>query len=123
MARAFLSTAGSHKNAISAIFCHLVCFLSTHVSAIVLLLHDNRSLKQISAMFRQILKHLISNTVYFTIFSNMPPLHVSPLLCPINFSSSSLYEFGLHYPRVFLYRIVLIQKLKRLNALEGKNNI
>jgi hypothetical protein len=43
-----------------------------------------------------------------------------PLLCPINTTSSSSYVFRLHYPRVLHCRIVPIQKLKTLVALERK---
>jgi hypothetical protein len=44
----------------------------------------------------------------------------SPILCPINATSSSSYVFRLQYPRVLHCRIVLIEKLKTLH-LEGKN--
>jgi hypothetical protein len=44
----------------------------------------------------------------------------SPLLCPINTTSSSSYVFRLHYPRVLHCRMVPIQKLKTLVALERK---
>jgi hypothetical protein len=44
----------------------------------------------------------------------------SPLLCPINPTSSFSYVFRLHYPRVLHCRIVPIQKLKTLFALERK---
>ena len=36
----------------------------------------------------------------------------SPILCPINATSSSSYVFRLQYPRVLHCRIVLIEKLK-----------
>ena len=44
----------------------------------------------------------------------------SPLLCPINTTSSSSNVFTLQYPRVLHCRIVPIQKLKTLVALERK---
>jgi hypothetical protein len=44
----------------------------------------------------------------------------SPLLCPINTTSSSSYAFRLHYPRILHCRIVPIKKLKTLFALERK---
>jgi hypothetical protein len=43
----------------------------------------------------------------------------SPLLCPINTTSSS-FVFRLQYPRVLHCRIVPIQKLKTLVAFERK---
>ena len=42
----------------------------------------------------------------------------SPILCPINATSSSSYVFRLQYPRVLHCRIVLNEKLKTLLALE-----
>jgi hypothetical protein len=42
----------------------------------------------------------------------------SPLLCPINAISSSSYVFRLQHPRVLHCKIVPIQKLKTLVALE-----
>ena len=45
----------------------------------------------------------------------------SPLLCPINTTSSSSYVFRLHYPRVLHCGIFPIQKFKTLVALERKN--
>jgi hypothetical protein len=46
----------------------------------------------------------------------------SPLLCPINATSSSsyIYVFRLQYPRVIHCRIVPIEKLKTLVALERR---
>jgi hypothetical protein len=44
----------------------------------------------------------------------------SPLLCPINATSSSSYAFRLQYPRVLHCRIVPFEKLKTLVALERK---
>ena len=44
----------------------------------------------------------------------------SPILCPINATSSSSYVFRLQYQRVLHCRIVLIEKLKTLLALERK---
>jgi hypothetical protein len=44
----------------------------------------------------------------------------SPLLCPINATSSFSYVFRLHYPRVLHCRIVPIQKLKTLFVLGRK---
>jgi hypothetical protein len=42
------------------------------------------------------------------------------LLCPINATSSSSYVFRLQYPRALHCRIVPIEKLKTLVALERK---
>ena len=44
----------------------------------------------------------------------------SPLLRPINATSSSSYVFRLQYPRVLHCRIVSIEKVKTLVALERK---
>ena len=44
----------------------------------------------------------------------------SPFLRPINATSSSSYVFRLQYPRVLHCRIVPIEKLKTLVALERK---
>jgi hypothetical protein len=44
----------------------------------------------------------------------------SPLLCPINATSSSSYVFRLQYPGVIHCRIVPIEKLKTLVALERR---
>jgi hypothetical protein len=46
--------------------------------------------------------------------------HSSPILCPINATSSSSYVFRSQYQRVLHCRIVLIEKLKTLLALERK---
>jgi hypothetical protein len=45
----------------------------------------------------------------------------SPLLCPINATSSSSYVFRLQYPGVIHCRIVPIEKLKTLVALGRKD--
>jgi hypothetical protein len=42
----------------------------------------------------------------------------SPMLCPINATSSCSYVFRLQYPRVLHCRIVPIEKFKTLVALE-----
>jgi hypothetical protein len=44
----------------------------------------------------------------------------SPILCPINATSSSSYVFRLQYPRVLHCRIIPIEKLKTLVALGRK---
>ena len=44
----------------------------------------------------------------------------SPMLCPINATSSSSYVFRLQYPSVLHCRIVLKEKLKTLPALGRK---
>ena len=44
----------------------------------------------------------------------------SPILCPINATSSSSYVFRLQCPRVLHCRIVLIEKLKTLLVLGRK---
>ena len=46
--------------------------------------------------------------------------NASPLLCPINGTYSSSFVFRLQYPRVHRSRIVPIEKLKTLVALERK---
>jgi hypothetical protein len=58
--------------------------------------------------------------VSFDISSNCRHFNGSPLLCPINATSSFSYVFRLHYPRVLHCRIVPIQKLKTLFVLGRK---
>jgi hypothetical protein len=58
--------------------------------------------------------------VSFDISSNCRHFNGSPLLCPINATSSFSYVFTLHYPRVLHCRIVPIQKLKTLFVLGRK---
>ena len=56
----------------------------------------------------------------FDISSNCRHFNGSPLLCPINATSSFSYVFTLHYPRVLHCRIVPIQKLKKIFVLGRK---
>jgi hypothetical protein len=64
--------------------------------------------------------YFIFDIVSFDISSNCRHFNGSPLLCPINATSSFSYVFRLHYPRVLHCRIVPIQKLKTLFVLGRK---
>jgi hypothetical protein len=64
--------------------------------------------------------YFIFDIVSFDISSNCRHFNGSPLLCPINATSSFSYVFRLHYPRVLPCRIVPIQKLKILLVLGRK---
>jgi hypothetical protein len=59
--------------------------------------------------------------VSFDISSNCHHFNGSPLLCPINATSSFSYVFRLQYPRALHCRIVPIEKLKTLVAVGRKN--
>jgi hypothetical protein len=56
------------------------------------------------------------------ILSSICHFNGSPLLCPINATSSFSYLFRLQYARVLHCRIVPIEKLKTLVALGRKKN-
>ena len=58
--------------------------------------------------------------VSFDISSNCRHFNGSPLLCPINATSSFSYVFTLYYPRVLHCRIVPIPKLKKIFVLGRK---
>jgi hypothetical protein len=64
--------------------------------------------------------YFIFDLVSFDISSNCRHFNGSPLLCPINATSSFSYVFRLHYPRVLHRRIVPIQKLEILFVLGRK---
>ena len=64
--------------------------------------------------------YFIFDIVTFDISSNCRHFNGSPLLCPINATSSFSYVFTLHYPRVLHCRIVPIQNLKKLFVLGRK---
>jgi hypothetical protein len=64
--------------------------------------------------------YFIFDIVSFDISSNCLHFNGSPLLCPINATSSFSYVFTLHYPRVLHCRIVPIQNLKKLFVLGRK---
>jgi hypothetical protein len=65
--------------------------------------------------------YFIFDIVYFDISSNCRHFNASPLLCPINATSSFSYVFRLQYPRVLHCRIVPIEKLKILFVFGSKN--
>jgi hypothetical protein len=73
---------------------------------------------QASSSFETV--QFIFDIVSFDISSNCRHFNGSPLLCPINATSSSSYVFRLQYPRVLHCRIVPIEKVKTLVALERK---
>jgi hypothetical protein len=64
--------------------------------------------------------YFIFDIASFDISSNCRHFNGSPLLCPINATSSFSYVFTLHYPRVLHCRIVPIQKLKTVFVLGRK---
>jgi hypothetical protein len=79
-------------------------------------------------IFQPSFMKLWDSAVYFTsilcpsIFRQIAAiLNGSPLLCPINATSSFSYVFRLHYPRVLHYRIVPIEKLATFVPLGRKN--
>ena len=65
--------------------------------------------------------YFIFDIVSFDISSNCRHFNGSPLLCPINATSSFPYVFRLQYPRVLHFRIVPIQKLTILFVFGRKN--
>ena len=76
---------------------------------------------QVSASFEAV-QSILSSTLCPSIFRPIcRNFNSSPILCPINATSSSSYVFRLQYPRVLHCRIVLIEKLKTLLALGRKN--
>ena len=75
---------------------------------------------QVSASFEAvqcILSSILSPSIFRLICRHF---NGSPILCPINATSSSSYVFRLQYPRVLHCRIVLIEKLKTLVPLGRK---
>jgi hypothetical protein len=64
--------------------------------------------------------YFIFDIVSFDISSICRHFNGSPILCPINATSSSSYVFRLQNPRVLHCRIVLKEKLKKLLALGRK---
>ena len=115
-----------HENTISAIFCRLVCFLSPNLANIIHLLYFYiiiNGWRRFQRRFHQFWNsavYFIFDIVSFDISSNCRHFNGSPLLCPINATSSFSYVFTLHYPRVLHCRIVPIQKLKKIFVLGRK---
>ena len=75
---------------------------------------------QVSASFESvqcILSSILSLSTFRLICRHF---NGSPILCPINATSSSSYVFRLQYPRVLHCRIVRIEKLKTLVPLGRK---
>jgi hypothetical protein len=104
--------------------CLLFIAESRKYHAVVVLLHNDKWLKNISTKFHQVLKQcsvFYLRILWPSIFREIwRHCNGSPLLCPINATSSSSYVFRLQYPRVLQCRIVPIQNLKILVALERK---
>ena len=104
--------------------CLLFIAESRKYHPIVVLLHNHKWLKKISKKVSPVLKpsavYFIFDIVTFDISSNCRHFNGSPLLCPINATSSFSYVFTLHYPRVLHCRIVPIQNLKKLFVLGRK---
>jgi hypothetical protein len=90
---------------------------------VVVLLHNDKWLKKISAKFHEVLKQFsvfIFDIVSLDISSNCRHFNGLQFLCPINATSFS-YVFILQYPRVLHCRIVPIEKFTTLVALGRKN--
>jgi hypothetical protein len=104
--------------------CLLFIAESRKYHAVVVLLHNDKWLKNISTKFHQVLKQcsvFYLRILWPSIFREIwRHCNGSPLLFPINATSSSSYVFRLQYPRVLHCRIVPIQNLKILVALERK---
>jgi hypothetical protein len=76
--------------------------------------------KQVSSSFETvqcILSSILCPSIFREIWHHC---NASPLLCPINAISSSSYVFRLQYSILLHCRIVPVQKLKTLVALERK---
>ena len=103
--------------------CLLFIAESRKYHPVVVLLHNDKWLKKISAKFHEVLKQcsvFIFDIVSLDISSNCRHFNGSPFLCPINATSSFSYVFRLQYPRVLHCRIVPIEKLTTLVALGRK---
>ena len=91
---------------------------------VVVLLNNHKWLKKISKKVSSsfetvqcILSSILCPSIFREIWRHC---NGSPLLCPINTTSSSSYIFRFQYPEVIHCRIVPNQKLKTLVALERK---
>jgi hypothetical protein len=117
-----------HENTISAIFFRLVCFLSQSLANIIQLLYFYIIIKGWRIFQPSFIKvwdsavYFIFDIVSFNISSNCRHFNGSPLLCPINTTSSFSYVFRLQYPRVLHCRTVPIEKLKTLVRVGRKNS-
>ena len=103
--------------------CLLFIAESRKYHPLVVLLHNHKWLKKISKKVSPVLKQCSVFYLRYCVlryFVKLPPFNGSPLLCPINATSSFSYVFTLHYPRVLHCRIVPIQKLKKLFVLGRK---
>ena len=103
-------------------YCLLYIAESREYHPVVVLLHNHKWRKKISTKFHEILKQCSVFYLRYCILdisSNCRRFNGSPLLCPINATSSFSYVFRLQYPRgrVLHCRIVPIEKLV---ALERK---
>jgi hypothetical protein len=105
--------------------CLLLIAESRKYHPVVVLLHNDIWLKTISTKFNEVgwnsAVYFIFDIVSFDISSNCRHFNCSPLLCPINATSSSSYVFRLQYPRVLHCRIVPIEKMKTLVGFWWQN--
>ena len=89
---------------------------------VVVLLHNHKWLKKISKKVSSSFETgqcILSSTLCPSIFREIwRHCNGSPLLCPINATSSSSYVFRLQHTGVIHCRIVPIEKLKRLLVFE-----
>jgi hypothetical protein len=103
--------------------CLLFIAESRKYHPVVVLFHNDKWLKKISAKFHEVLKQcslFIFDIVSLDISSNWRHFNGSPLLCLINATSSFSYVFRLQYPGVLHCRIVPIENLTTLVALGRK---
>jgi hypothetical protein len=91
---------------------------------VVVLLHNHKWLKKISKKVSSnletvqcILSSILCPSIFREIWRHCNGWQ---LLCPIDSTSSSSYVFRLQYPEVIHCRIVPIEKLKTLVALERR---
>jgi hypothetical protein len=83
-------------------YCLLYIAESREYHPVFVLLHNHKWRKNISTKFHEILKqwvYFIFDIVSLDISSNCRRFNGSPLLCPINATSSFSYVFRLQYPR------------------------
>jgi hypothetical protein len=105
--------------------CLLFIAESRKYPPVVVLLHNHKGLKNISTKFRQVVRQCSVLYLrycvlrYFVKFGRH--FNGSPLLCPINATSSFSYVFRLQYPRVLHCRIVPIEKLTTFVPFGRKN--
>jgi hypothetical protein len=122
---AFYFTYPPRKHDFSHILPSCLLFIdeSRKYHPVVVLLHQ-KWLKNISTKFHQVVRQCIVFSLRYCVlryFVILRHFNGSPLLCPINATSSFSYVFRLQCPRVLHCRIVPIEKLKTLVPVGRKN--